>query len=262
MRTMNTTPHVNQPTGRRGEGDSKTVIIILVCVGGVLLLGCGVCVLPALLLPAVQRAREEARHTQSKNNLHQIGIAMHNFNAAEGHWVAGATTGSDGQPAHSWQTHLLPYLNQVALHQSIDFDVAWDDPSQGFVFQTSIPQYHHPSQTELVTARGFATSHYAGNVNVLLNDSELTLGDVTDGLSATIAAGEVASSFKAWGDPTNLRDPADGLSGGADQFGSSSFGRVNMLLMDGSVRTISVEIDRQVLQALSTPDGGEPVGSF
>ena len=90
----------------------------------------------------------------------------------------------------------------------------------------------------------------------------MTFADVKDGSSNTIAAGEVSAGFKAWGDPTNLRDPANGIGGGADQFGSSSPGGANMLFMDGSVKFIPENIDPQVLQALSTPDGGEPVGEF
>ena len=112
------------------------------------------------------------------------------------------------------------------------------------------------------TAGGHAASHYAGNVNVLLVDSQLTLGDVTDGSSNTIVAGEVTTGFKAWGDPTNLRDPALGLGGGASQFGSSSLSGVNMLLMDGTVRFVSENISPQVLQALSTHDGGDLDVSF
>lgn len=261
-----TIAHRHHRLRRFGETDSKTVlVIVLAVVGAMLLSGCllvgGPCLI-ALLLPAVQQAREAARRTTSRNNLHQMGLAMHNFHDAEGHWVSGATTGSDGEPAHSWQTHLLPYVDQRPLYQTIDLDVAWDDRVQGSAFQTVVPVYHHPSQTELFTAEGYATSHYAGNVNVLLTDSELTIREVTDGISNTIVAGEVTRGFRAWGDPTNLRDPAGGIGAGPDQFGSSSPGGANMLLMDGSVRFISENISPQILQALSTPDGGETVGSF
>lgn len=262
------TPHFNsgrnrrpyRPLSRLGEVDSKVIIIVLACVGGVALVGCVPCLI-ALLLPAVQQAREAARRTQSKNNLHQIGLGMHNFHDSQGHWVGG-TTGPDGEPLQSWQTQLLPHLDYSPQYQSIDQDLPWDDPGQGSAFRTIIPVYHHPSQTELFTSDGFATSHYAGNVNVLPNDSQLTLGDVTDGTSNTIAAGEVTAGFKAWGDPTNLRDPATGIGNRPDQFGSSSPGGANMLFMDGSVRFISENIDPEVLRGLSTPDGGESVGAF
>ena len=261
----NTTNRKYRPLRRLGETNSKTVIIIVVAVAGaVLLLAClpVVAILVALLLPAVQQAREAARRTQSRNNLHNMALAMHNFHDVHGNWVSGGTTGADGQLAHSWQTHLLPYLDQSSLHRSIDLDVAWDDPSQRGVFQTVVPLYHHPSQTEVLTSRGYSATHYAGNVNVLLEDSEFSIRDVTDGTSNTVAAGEVTAGFKAWGDPTNLRDLANGIGTGADQFGSSSPGGAMMMLMDGSVRFVSENTAQHVLEALSTPDGGETVGAF
>ena len=257
-----TTTRRFRPLGRFGEADGKSVILIVIaCVAGVALLLCVPCLI-ALLLPAVQQAREAARRTQSKNNMKQIGLAMHNFHDVNNHWVSGGTTGSDGQLAHSWQMHLLPYMDQAPLYQSIDADVAWDDSSQGGAFRTIVPAYHHPSQTELFTAGGYASSHYAGNVNVLRVDSDFAIRDVTDGTTNTIAAGEVAAGFEAWGDPTNLRDPADGLGQGLDQFGSSSVGGAHMLMMDGSVHFMSENINPQVLQGLSTPDGGETIGNF
>lgn len=248
---------------RPGETDSRTVIIIvLAVVGGLLLLACIPAALIALLLPAVQQARSAARRTQSQNNLKQMGLAMLNFYDAEDHWVSGARTDAEGEPAQSWQTFLLPYIDQVALYQSIDLDIPWDDSRQGDAFRTIVPVYHNPSVSEMFTADGYATSHYAGNVNVLLTDSQLTMADVTDGTSNTIAAGEVGAGFKAWGDPTNLRDPARGIGGGTDQFGSPFPGGANMLFMDGSVRFISEDINPRTLQSLSTPDGGESTGSF
>lgn len=264
-RERNTFNRRFRPLRRLGETNNKVVIIVVLCLaGGVLLLAClpVVMILVALLLPAVQQAGEAARRTQSRNNLHNMALAMHNFYDVHDNWVSGGTTGPDGQLAHSWQTHLLPYLDQSSLHQSIDLEVAWDDPGQGGVFQTIVPTYHHPGQTKLVTSRGFSATHYAGNVNVLLADSEFSIREVTDGTSNTIAAGEVAAGFKAWGDPTNLRDLANGMGAGADQFGSSSAGGAQMMFLDGSVRFVSENTDLQVLQALSTPDGGETVGAF
>jgi prepilin-type processing-associated H-X9-DG protein len=237
------------------------VVVLVIVLAGCLLLGIPCLFGTAVTLPAVQQAREAARRTQSRNNLQQTGIAMHTFHDAQGHWVGG-TTGPDGEGLHSWQTHLLPYLDHAPLYQSIDQELAWDDPAHGDVFRTVILPYQHPSQAEFYTPEGFSISHYAGNVNVLLDDSQFTLGDVTDGTSHTIAAGEVTAGFRAWGDPSNLRDPADGFGLSAHQFGSSSAGGANMLFMDGSVRFISENINPDVLKALSTPDGGENVGAF
>jgi hypothetical protein len=250
-----------RPT-RGGETSNTTIIIIVIC--AVCGLGLVVCipVMIALLLPAVQQAREAARRTQSKNNLHQMGLAMHNFHDVEQHWVSGGTLAEDGTPLHSWQTHLLPYMDQAYLHQSINMEVPWNDPANASIFYTRIPAYQHPSQAELTTTEGYGATHYAGNQLVLLPNSQLTIRDVTDGTSNTIVAGEVAGGFRAWGDPANVRDPGLGINSAPNGFGSSSPGGCHFLLMDGSVRFVSEEIDPGVLKGLSTYNGGETIGGF
>ncbi len=246
---------------RSGETSNTTVIVIIICVvAGLGLLLC-IPLMIALLLPAVQQAREAARRTQSKNNLKQMGLAMHNFYDTQKHWV-GSTVADDGVALHSWQTHLLPYMDQTPLYQSINLDVPWNDPANASMFYNVVPAYQHPSQTVLTTAEGYAATHYAGNQHVLLPNSQLTFDKVTDGTSNTIVAGEVAGGFRAWGDPANVRDPGLGINAAPGGFGSASPGGCHFLLMDGSVRFVSENVDPGVLKGLSTYNGGESVGEF
>ena len=79
-------------------------------------------VLVALLLPAVQQAREAARRSQSKNNMKQIGLAMHNYHDTYNHFPAG-TVENDGLEVTerlSWMVSILPFLEQAALYNQID----------------------------------------------------------------------------------------------------------------------------------------------
>jgi type II secretory pathway pseudopilin PulG len=247
---------------RSGETSNTTVIVIIICVVAGFGLFLCVPIMIALLLPAVQQAREAARRTQSKNNLHMMGLAMHNFHDVQQHWVPGGTYAEDGTPLHSWQTHLLPYMEQAPLYQSINLEIPWNDPANASNFYITIAPYTHPSQTQMTTSEGFAATHYAGNQHVLIQNSELTIRDVTDGTSNTIVAGEVAGGFRAWGDPANVRDPGLGINGNPQGFGSSSPGGCHFLLMDGSVRFVSENIAPGVLKGLATPAGGENIGEF
>ena len=89
-----------------------------------------IAILIALLLPAVQQAREAARRTQCKNNLKQLGLAMHNYHDVfnkfpHNHcrWTNGPFyygTGPNDNPEWSWYVQALPYIEQSALYQSID----------------------------------------------------------------------------------------------------------------------------------------------
>jgi len=81
-------------------------------------------VLVALLLPAVQAAREAARRSSCQNNLHQIGLAMHNYHSAKGVFPYGAKdddceTGEE-RGWHTWRTLLLPYMEKPALYEELD----------------------------------------------------------------------------------------------------------------------------------------------
>ena len=94
--------------------------------------------------------------------------------------------------------------------------------------------------------------------HVFRDNVGLSIREIVDGTSNTIFAGEVVDGFKPWGDPTNRRDPAAGLTGTPETFGGFN-GVVNFLRADGSVMSISEYVDSQVLKAISTPDGGEPL---
>src|SRR5690606_24650854 len=74
----------------------------------------------ALLLPAVQQAREAARRSQCKNNLKQYGLALHNYHDVSGMFPIGGTGNRDFAPQVSWQVRLLPHMDQSAFYNQLD----------------------------------------------------------------------------------------------------------------------------------------------
>ncbi|AMV16713.1 DUF1559 domain-containing protein [Planctomyces sp. SH-PL14] len=102
-----------------------------------------IAILVSLLLPAVQSAREAARAAQCKNNLKQIGLAMHNFHEARGalphlwaHGPPNATNPAACKPARSPLMLLLPFLDQAAVYNQLEVPLA---------ARPSIPVYLCPS---------------------------------------------------------------------------------------------------------------------
>jgi len=231
--------------------------IVTGCAGSVL----NLVVLAALLLPAVQQAREAARRTTSRNHLAELGLALHNYHDAHLMFPPGGVFDEREQGHHGWQTLLLPFVEQGHLYNEINFDVPWHHSDNTVVFQQSIPTYLLPfDDVPTHDGSGYGLSHYAGNSDVFAANSRIRIRDFRDGTSNTILAGEVIEDFKPWGDPENWRDPAMGLNAGPDSFGSrQSQDGVYFLLGDGSVKFISQDIDPEVLKAISTRDGGEPV---
>src|SRR5688500_16981590 len=92
-------------------------------------------VLVALLLPAVQAARESARRTQCLNNLKQLGIALHNYHDTFQILPAGMTfpPGDDGATSErygpNWIIRTLPFFEQQNLYERFDLKVFISDPA-------------------------------------------------------------------------------------------------------------------------------------
>ena len=163
-----------------------------------------IAVLISLLLPAVQQAREAARRTQCKNNLMQIGLALHNYMGGHGCLPPGTqnSTGpiqskEDGGYHMSWHTQILPYLDQSNAYQRIDF-------TESVYARVNAPIRVHRIST-LLCPSDFSNSapgvtNYCGihndfetpiNVDqngVLFLNSSIRYEDVRDGSANTIFA--------------------------------------------------------------------------
>jgi prepilin-type N-terminal cleavage/methylation domain-containing protein/prepilin-type processing-associated H-X9-DG protein len=115
-----------------------------------------IAVLIALLLPAVQQAREAARRTQCKNNLKQFGLSMHNYHDTFNRFPCSINPGNFGNPVGvGAMVHLLPYIDQAPLYNSINFVSAttWQAPVGTTAavgsryFEIAPPGFRCPSDT-------------------------------------------------------------------------------------------------------------------
>jgi prepilin-type N-terminal cleavage/methylation domain-containing protein/prepilin-type processing-associated H-X9-DG protein len=167
-------------------------------------------VLIALLLPAVQAAREAARRTQCMNHLKQVGIALHNYH--DGHnalppgyiYQPGYKSGGFG-----WGTSILPFMEQEPLFHATNFSrPAWS-LENSTVCITTVSNYLCPSDDtshdNFLEREGFryAMGSYVANFGpgnmdsdpedrrgLFSRNSRIRLSDVRDGLSQTLAFGE------------------------------------------------------------------------
>jgi prepilin-type N-terminal cleavage/methylation domain-containing protein len=110
-----------------------------------------IAILISLLLPAVQQAREAARRTQCKNNMKQMGLAFHNYHDTYGMFakpaIIGLTarTGLIAKSAISWNTALLPFIEQSNLYQTIDTTTSPFTPQNQLAFRNPLSTYLCPS---------------------------------------------------------------------------------------------------------------------
>lgn len=234
-------------------------------------------VLVALLLPAVQQAREAARRTQSKNNLRQIGLAIHTFHDVYRKLPQGTVDNSELEPSErlSWAVAILPYIEQADIYEAIDMKSGWQSKVNKSLSGTVIPTYINPSQ------RSGTGLHYVGisgvgpdSANLPNNDKKAGVfgnnrvtrfRDILDGLSNTLMitdSSKPAASFMEGGNSTIRGFSQKPYINGPDKIGSPHTGGLQVLLADGSVRFVSENIDATLLEALATKAGGEVLNEF
>jgi hypothetical protein len=223
-------------------------------------MGASAPVMVALLLPAVQAAREAARRMEGSNNLKQIGVAMHNYHDMYRAFPAGYSADADGNPLLSWRVHILPFIDQGPLYEQFHLDEPWDSEHNKTLIAQMPQVYRCPN-----SATEPGTTNYvgiAGSDGVLVRPKAgdrlgASFRDILDGTSNTIMTVEVPDeSAVIWTKPAdfspNVEEPTKGLTGlrrGGFQVGFA----------DGSVHFIAETIDVVVLRALFTKSGGEAV---
>jgi len=158
-----------------------------------------IAILIALLLPAVQQAREAARRTQCRNNLKQIGIALHNYHDTSRCFPFGM--GGTGQK-YSALTQILPQLEQANLSANLDFSRPFDDPVNTNATQMELPVFRCPSDFSNPQPVAGGAVNYCPNkgTGILWRDSDangvmyfgsvVRFRDITDGTSTTAAFSE------------------------------------------------------------------------
>ncbi|WP_437221942.1 DUF1559 domain-containing protein [Planctomicrobium sp. SH661] len=295
-----------------------------------------IAVLIALLLPAVQQAREAARRTQCKNNLKQLGLALHNYHE-QVNCFPGGIYGEQGGAGNNWAwgVMLFPMIDQAAAFNVIGVNT--DKPHSAAqvtaklaALQTGYPAFRCPSDTgptlnSVWTFRqglngasiGTSNSNYVASIcsfagqrgdnangvfgcagtPYFIGLRKISMRDITDGTSNTIALGERAYSIKGYtlgaallfaaNDmdedlPTSITATSQfyGMSTVTASgkyllnldprgFSSNHVGGAHFVLCDGSVRFISENTNHNTdtavnstMEYLIAREDGNPIGEF
>src|SRR6516165_2689000 len=86
-----------------------------------------------------------AKRGQCKNNLMNIGLALHNYHDQFGSFPPACVADENGRPMHSWRVLILPFLDQTPLYNQYRFDEPWDGPNNKKLADTILAVYNCPS---------------------------------------------------------------------------------------------------------------------
>lgn len=213
----------------RHQGFTLVELLVAIAIIGILV---------ALLLPAVQAAREAAARTQVQNNLKQLGIALQSFHDIHGHLPAGYVGDFndpqadpqtlDGPPGWGWGALILTQLEEQSLYDQLRRDRPCWDPANAHWTATRLSVFLNPAapddgQPMSVKGRSgqllgrFGKSHFVANVGhdepwgystgdhkkiangPFYRNSQVRFSEITDGLTKTVFIGEHAIiSEKTW----------------------------------------------------------------
>ncbi|QDU26472.1 hypothetical protein ETAA8_15500 [Anatilimnocola aggregata] len=213
------------PISWRAQRPAFTLVELLVVIA---MIG----MLMALLLPAVQQAREAGRRSQCSNNLRQLALGLQNYHSAYNcfppSYIANTKHASrdpqtfDGPSGFAWGALLLPFVEQQAVHDKFDFNQPCWSTANAATAQTKLKVFYCPSATgnpdafnvkssSGTTLAKFGRSDFVASVGMeepwgftledwtsvadgpLYRNSPTRAADVTDGLSNTVFLGEHSS---------------------------------------------------------------------
>ena len=210
--------------------------------------------------------RLAAARQNSQNNLKQIAIAFHNYEATMGTFPAGIYDKA-GKTVHlSWRVAILPYVEQNALYKEFNFDEPWDsehnkkllakmpklyaapgtEPEKGLTYYRSFTGQGTPLNPQ----PGRPSNAPPGVPNAAAG---LRITGITDGTSNTLLVVEARDPVP-WTKPDELAyDPAKP----APKLGGVFEAGANVAMCDGSTRFLSKSIDEKTLRGVITANGGE-----
>jgi len=273
-----------------------------------------IAILIGLLLPAVQKVREAANRMRCASHIKQVTLALHNYESASGAFPPAQII---SPKRHGWVQMILPFIEQDALLANYHLDVHWNNRVNNPVITVRLPLLVCPSAPAgRVDEKGYGVTDYPVMNHADTNNPAITptppvdksgngmfgfnvarqVGEISDGLSNTIAVAEDAGRPELWRRGRFVGETGGGAAawaGTGSQIGlqgstadgervsptapgpwtcainctnngeiySFHSGGANAAMADGSVRFLRANIDIRILSALTTRAGGEVISA-
>jgi hypothetical protein len=203
-------------------------------------------------------ARLAAEHrAASTNNLKQIGLALHNYEAVHGKFPADVVD-RNGKVLLSWRVLLLPYLEENNLYRQLKLDEPWDSKHNKKLLEKMPKVFSSPRVA--LKKKGYTAYQGLNGPGAFFDSGKpgRPILTITDGTSNTIAVVE-ATTAVPWTKPADVPfDPKKDVV----QFGKAFGERPLAVLCDGSTRLLDLKkLSKETLKAAVTINGGEVMGN-
>jgi hypothetical protein len=216
-----------------------------------------------LILPTVQQPSSRGR-SPCKNNLKQIGLALHYYHETYGSFPPAYSTDSSGAPTLSWRVLILPFIGEKMLYARFDLDKPWDAPENRRLLAEMPECFRCPEQAEKHPDSLWVTHYLApvGPETAFPDDAATRFRELKDGSSNTILVVEDQQHFVPWTAPhdVSVDDCISHLKSHSKH--DAHTGGQHNLIADGTVRFITSNISEETLRCLLTINDGKLVESF
>jgi hypothetical protein len=237
-------------------------ILILLVLLGTLCTAIAFLVLLYLAFPAWHAIRLRQASALCEDRLLRIGQALRTYEQTYHSLPPAFVLGKDGKPAHSWRVLILPQLGREDLYRLYDFEQPWSS-SRNSELNARMPEvFACPSDADAASNGETSYAVLVGPRTAFPGNSARRLSDISDPLSDTLLVAESAATGRSWLEPsdidlrvTNLSVNARGKGGirGAHPEGA------RILMADGQVRRLDKSTPPELVNAMTTIDGDEPV---
>jgi prepilin-type processing-associated H-X9-DG protein len=253
----------NPPGGAAKTGMSTWIIVAVVLACLAVFMFCLLGIAVALLLPAIQAAREAARRSQCSNDLRQIGTALLTYEQTHHSLPPAYLADADGRPMHSWRVLILPYFGDAQLknlYDQYDFNEPWNGPKNSKLAERMPSQYRCPSDP----GEGPQTNYLAvvGEETAWPGTGTTRVAEIRDGMAGTILVVESADAHVNWMEPRDLAfdQAARGINpGNQPSISSHHPGGANVLFCDGHLQFMNDQTPAAAVRGLLTVSGGENI---
>jgi prepilin-type processing-associated H-X9-DG protein len=240
-----------------------------------------------LLVSGVAKVRDAANRASCTNNLHQIGVATHNYQSTMGRFPKATFDNPSIEPEHrlSWLVSIVPFVEADNLYSKLDKEKGWDSEENRFAAVSiyyyrcyRCPGYHDQPPVDT-----FSPSHYWGITGIGADAAKLGWDDALSGLfgyerkleieqikghtSNLLVALETSKASGAWtaGGPPTVRGielDCQPYLGRERPFGGNHPNVTNALFADASVRALANLIDPKIIEAAATIQGSKEIEEF